>query len=179
MLRIRLGFALAGALFATSAVAQLPTATIVEPGQLAPRDVDFLRKADAANVAQLTLGNAAATKAVNPGVHSLANKVVASYKKAITAMNMLAGAKHVDLTNKPTAAQHDEIRDLVDHRGADADKLYVEDVAHDSNDLIAFYEDMRDNAVDGDIRAYATQMLPEVTAHRRYARDMLAANNTQ
>jgi putative membrane protein len=177
MMRIRLGFALAGTLFATCAVAQLPTATIVAPGQLAQRDVDFLRKADAANVAQLTLGNAAATKAVNPGVHSLANKVVASYKKAITAMNMLAGAKHVDLANKPTPAQHDEIRDLVDHRGADADHLYVVDVARDSEDLMAFYTDMRDNAEDGDVRAYAAEMLPEMKAHRRYASDMLAANS--
>ena len=56
-------------------------------------------------------------------------------------------------------------------------KLYVKDVARDSDDLIAFYQDMRDNAEDGDIRAYATEMLPEVTAHRRYAHDMLAAND--
>ena len=177
MIKLPVALAVAGALFATCAVAQLPRDADVPPGQLATRDLAYLQDADAANVAQLTLGNAAATIAVDPGVHSLANSVVSSYKKAIQGMNLLAGAKHVDMANKPTPVQQTEIDDLVAHHGAEADSMYVHDVARDSDDLISFYLDMRENAIDPDIRAYADTMLPAVRENRRSATDMLKAKN--
>lgn len=155
------------------AMAQLPQAEEVPAGSLAMADSDFLQAADAANVDQLLLGNRATGRTKSPGVRSLAENVLASHKKADSALRLLAGVKHVDLDHRTTPRAEQEADQII-RRDVDADRIYVEGVIRDDDDLIAMYQNARDNSRDADIRAYADTMLPALYDLRRQASDLMA-----
>ena len=163
---------LAGALLGGSAAAQLPQAYEVPPGQLAPDDVHFLRAADAANMDQLMLGNRAASRARHPGVHSLADNVVASHREADDALRLLASRKNVDLEHRNSEHGQREADELLDRNTA-LDDEYVHDVVRDYDAIIAMYEDARANSEDADIRRYADIMLEKLHDNLRQATDLL------
>ena len=161
------------ALAALPVAAQLPKAYEVPPGAMAPADVDFMRTADAANIDQITLGRRASSRAKHPGVRSLADNVATSHGKADDALRLLAGVKHVDLPHHPTERGQAEADELV-RRDVPAERMYVEGVVRDGDDLIALYENASANSQDPDIRKFADTMLPALRDNKRQATDLMA-----
>jgi putative membrane protein len=161
------------ALAALPVAAQLPKATEVPPGAMVPSDVDFMRTADAANIDQIMLGRRASSRAKIPGVQSLADNVANSHGKADAALRLLAGVKHVDLQHRPTERGQAEADQLV-RRDVPAERMYVEDVVRDCDDLIALFENASANSEDPDIRKFANTMLPALRDHQRQATDLMA-----
>lgn len=161
---------------ATAAFAQLPRADEVPADEMASGDIDFMTTADEANMDQLMLANRASSRALQPGTRSLAENVTHSYRKADSALRLLAGAKHVDLAHRPSEKGQAEADDLLDRRSA-LDHDYVVDVARDGDDIIGMYEDARDNSDDPDVRAFADTMLGALYDLQRQAEDMLARND--
>jgi putative membrane protein len=158
------------ALVASPADAQLPQATEVAPGHLPRADVDFLLDANTSNIAQIAMGHAADSNATNPGVHSLADRIVSSHTKADQALQLLAAQKHIDLPRRTDVDDHDEIADLHEHRRAgDFDTQYVKNVIDDHDRMIDRYEAARNESVDPDIRRYADIMLPALRDDRAQA----------
>lgn len=183
MIRHRiLSLALAGAcvpMFVASgaAMAQLPKATEVPAGALAQSDSDFLQQANRGNVAQIMLARTAMKmKRVDSGVSALAESIVSSHTKAQSALKLLAGVKKVDLPGAPNASQKAEIDDLTltGNKGADGNRLFVEDVVRDNDQLIALYEDAMNDSQDPDIRKHASIMLPALRENRLRAQDLLS-----
>ena len=168
-----LPFAIASAftMLAVSPVeAQLPTAVEVAPGHLPRADVDFLLNANSANITQIAMGHAADGQGANPGIHSLANKIVSSHTKADQALRLLAERKHVDLPARTDIDDHHELADLHARRpGGDFDAQYVRNVIDDHDRMIEMYEEARNGSVDPDIRQYADIMLPALRENREQA----------
>ena len=160
------------ALAALPVAAQLPKATEVAPGAMAPADVDFMRTADSANIDQIMLGRRASSRAKIPGVRSLADNVAQSHAKADDALRLLAGVKHVDLQHRPTERGQAEADQLV-RKDVPAERMYVEDVVRDCDDLIALFENASANSQDPDIRKFADTMLPALRDHQRQATDLM------
>ena len=160
--------------FAGIASAQLPQATEVAPGHLPRADVDFILNANSTNITQIAMGHAAADKAANPGVHSLADRIAASHVKADQALQLLAAQKHVDLPNRTDIDDHAELADLhARNRGGDFDAQYIQNVIDDHNRMIEMYEAARNESVDPDIRRYADIMLPALRENRDQAMAMV------
>ncbi|HEV7490085.1 MAG TPA: DUF4142 domain-containing protein [Rhodanobacteraceae bacterium] len=158
------------ALIAAPADAQLPQAVEVAPGHLPRADVDFLLDANTSNITQIAMGHAADSGAANPGVHSLADRIVSSHTKADQALQLLAAQKHVDLPRRTDMDDHNEIADLhAHHRGGDFDAQYVRNVIDDHDRMINMYEAARNESVDPDIREYADIMLPALRDDRAQA----------
>ena len=86
---------------------------------------------------------------------------------------MLATAKNVELDHRMSPRAQSEADDLL-RRDVDVDRMYVEDLARDSADMIALYEAARDTSRDPDIRQYAETMLPALRSNQRQAEDRLA-----
>ncbi len=164
-----LGFAFAGI-----TQAQLNGNTELPRGALASQDIDFLQTADAANMDQLMLGKRAASRSRDPSVHSLADSLVLSYGKADNELRLLAGAKHVDLTHRPTRKGQDEADDLLKSHDVSLGRAYLVDVDRNTDDLIAMYENARAHSEDGDIRAFADEMLVALQGHKRQVSDLIA-----
>jgi len=158
--------------FAASGVqAQMRDAIEVPPGELAPADVDFLQGADSANMDQLMLANRAASRTKRPGVHSLADNAHRAYSKADSALRLLAAKKSVDLDHHVTDRGQQDADAMLDERG-ELDRLYVENMMRDTDDIIGMYEDARDNSPDPDIRSYADTMLGALHDLDRQANDL-------
>ena len=155
-----------------SAMAQNREAVEVPPGALDRADVEFLQTADTANIDQLTFGKRVIGRK-RTGVRSLAENVVSSHQKADDALRLLAAAKHVELDHRMSARASNEADDLI-RKDVNADRMYIEDVVRDGNDLIALYQRARENSEDPDIRAFADQMLPALESNTRQAGDLLS-----
>jgi len=169
-------WSLALAIFvATGAAAQLPTATEVPRGELAIDDVAFIKDANTSNITQMMLGRTAASKGTNPGIHSLADRIVASHHKADDALKLLASRKNVDIARWPTESDQAEVNDLTArNRGGDFDAQYVQDVVDDHDRMISMYEAARDQSPDPDVRQYADIMLPALRENRDQALNLIA-----
>ncbi|HVT31170.1 MAG TPA: DUF4142 domain-containing protein [Rhodanobacteraceae bacterium] len=158
------------ALVASPVEAQLPQATEVAPGHLPAADVDFILNANSANITQIAMAHAAEGQATNPGIHSLATRIVSSHMKADQALQLLAAQKHVDLPRRTDVDDEDELADLHDRkRGGDFDAQYVQNVIDDHDRMIDMYEAARNGSVDPDIRRYADIMLPALRENREQA----------
>lgn len=168
--------ALALSLCALPAMAQLPKATEVPAGSLAQSDVDFLRTADASNMDQLTLARRAESRAKIPGVRSLAQNVELSHKKADSALRLLAAAKHVELSHDTTSRGQGEA-DTEVRQDVPAERMFVEGVVRDGNDLIGLYQRVGLNSQDPDIRQFAQTMLPALQDNTRQAEDLMKRRN--
>ncbi len=175
-MRIYVLGALVFALAALPVAAQLPKATEVPAGAMAQSDVDFLRTADAANIDQLMLAKRAGANSKIPGVRSLAENVQKSHTKADDALRLLAGVKHVDLSHRSTERGAAEADDQV-RKDVPKERLYVEGVVRDGNDLIAMYENAVTNSTDPDVRTFAKTMLPALQDNTRQASDLLKRRN--
>ena|GEM_PF-1402093 len=163
-------FAAAFAVIAEPAIAQYPTAVEVAPGHLPAADVDFLLGANTSNITQIAMGHAAESKAANPGIHSLATRIVSSHTKADQALQLLASQKHVDLPRRTDIDDHSELADLhARARGGDFDAQYVQNVIDDHDRMIAMYEAAANESVDPDIRQYADTMLSALRENRDQA----------
>ena len=166
-------FALA-LLVAGSASAQMPKATEVAPGNLPTADVNFILNANSANITQIAMGHAAESKGANPGIASLAGRVVSSHNKAEQALRLLASQKNVSLPSGTDIDDHGELADLHSrNRGGDFDAQYVRNVIADSDRMIVLYEAARSESVDPDIRQYADTMLPALKENRDQAQAMI------
>ena len=164
--------AVALSIVSMSAMAQMREAVEVPPGALDTADVDFLRTADTANIDQVTFGKRVIGRK-RTGVRSLAENVVSSHQKADDALRLLAAAKHVELDHRMSARARDEADELI-RKDVNADRMYIEDVVRDGNDLIALYQRARENSNDPDIRTFADRMLPALEGNTRQASDLLS-----
>lgn len=168
-----LPFAIATAfatLIAEPVAAQLPQAVEVEPGHLPRADVDFILDANTSNITQIAMGHAADSQAANPGIHSLADRIVSSHTKADQALQLLASQKRIDLPRQTAIDDHNELADLHARRpGGDFDAQYVRNVIDDHDRMIEMYEAARSGSVDPDIRRYADIMLPALRENRDQA----------
>lgn len=161
-------------LVAGTAAAQLPSAIEVPPGELPGADVEFILDANSANITQIAMGHAADSNGANPGVHSLANKIVSSHVKADEALQLIASRKHVDLPRRTDVDDHGELADLHSRRpGGDFDSQYVANVIEDHDRMIAMYEEARAESTDPDIRWYADTMLPALRENRDQAQALI------
>jgi putative membrane protein len=116
------------------------------------------------------MGHAADDQGAKPGIHSLANKIVASHTKADQALRLLAAQKHVDLPARTDIDDHDELAALHARKpGGEFDAQYVRNVIDDHDRMIEMYEAARNESVDPDIRRYADIMLPALRENREQA----------
>ncbi len=160
------------ALLAVPAMAQLPRASEVPAGALAPADAEFLHTVDTSNIDQITLGKRAASNTRHASVRSLADNVARTHNKADSAVRVLAGVKNVSLEHHMTPRAQSEAATLVTDDPA-ADRLYVMGVARDSRDLIALYESTLATSQDADIRKFADTMLPAIRDYQRQADELI------
>ena len=155
--------------------AQMPQSTEVAPGHLPRADVDFILGANSSNITQIAMAHAADDQGANPGIHSLANRIVASHTKADQALKLLAAQKNVGLPGGTDIDDHSELADLhARHKGGDFDAQYVRDVIDDHDRMIAMYQSAATESVDPDIRRYADTMLPALRENRDQAVAMVA-----
>ncbi len=137
------------------------------------RDAEFLVMAATHLMQDAEMSQFAQRKATSPDVKYLAQLVLGEHATTQKALQTLAAQKNIVLPASLGADQAKRLGELSALNGPAFDRKYAE-LLEDSHQASAKeFDDMSEDAYDGDIRAFAAKYLPTLEAHRDAA-DKLA-----
>jgi putative membrane protein len=128
-------------------------------------DQEFLTKAAEGGIAEVNLGQLAASKATSDDVKTFGNQMVSDHGKANDELKNLAQQKNVVLPTGPGKEGEDANGKLSGKSGKDFDKAYMDDMVKDHEKDIKEFEKASKNAKDPDVKTWATNTLPTLKHH--------------
>ncbi len=132
-------------------------------------DKDFLNKAAQGNMAEVKMGQLAATHAQSAAVKSFGERMVKDHTKAVDELKALATKKSVTIPTDISADQQKKYDDLAKLSGADFDKAYMDEMIKDHDQDVSEFQDAAKSAKDKDIRNLAAKLLPTLKSHQKMA----------
>lgn len=108
-------------------------------------------------------------KATSPEVRYLAQMIVGQHAPVQAALKQLAAQKSIVLPTGLGADQAKTIGELTALNGPAFDRKYVELLEKSHQASIDDFDDMSDDAYDGDIRTFAATHLPTLKSHQEAA----------
>jgi putative membrane protein len=170
---------ISAAMACTSVVAQ----TTSGAGSQIPSEPDhsqidrtFASQASAANLAEIQLGNLAASQGGSAAVRAFGNTMVADHTAANTLLNDLLNGKHVGTAAEPSEPQQKVIASLQTMSGASFDQRYARQAVKDHEDAIRLFTGEAAQGTDPDMRAFAAKMLPTLKQHLAMAKSLPAGD---
>ncbi|AII51782.1 DUF4142 domain-containing protein [Hymenobacter sp. APR13] len=130
------------------------------------RDALFLVTAASRSMLDMEISQIAQRKAASPDVKYLAQMIVGQHGTMQAALNQLANQKSIVLPKGLGADQAKTVGELTALNGAAFDRKYVEVLEDVHKASIDDFDDMSEDAYDGDIRTFATTYLPTLKTHR-------------
>ena len=128
-------------------------------------DANFLVDAAEINLEDVQLGNLAQNRGTTARVKELGKTIETDHTKAMDDLKALAAKKQITI---PTTLTDDGIKEnkkLMDTKGSDFDKDYVDKMVSGHKDAISKFEKASTDANDPDIRSWAASMLPGLRQH--------------
>lgn len=139
--------------------------------QINQQDHEFLVKAAGSSLYEVEAGKMAIGMAESSELRSFGSMLVKDHEAANQKLKELARRKSMAI---PTAVPKDK-QDKLDHLVASKnfDREFVKEVGlQDHTADIALFEKFSQQAEDSDIRAFATETLPTLKAHRSHAQGL-------
>jgi len=128
-------------------------------------DTHFAIKAAQGGMAEVKLGQLAATKASNPDVKAFGQKMVDDHTKANDQLKSIAQDEGMTLpgdVNQKQQATYDKLSKL---SGADFDKQYVKSMVTDHEEDVKEFRKEANSGKDEKIKSFASQTLPTLQEH--------------
>jgi putative membrane protein len=139
---------------------------------IAPADQAFVKEAAIGGMAEVDLGQLAASKAESPDVKQFGQRMVDDHGKANTELKSWASQKNVTLPTELDARHKAEHARLEKLSGAAFDRAYMQAMVADHNkDVAAFMRESK-AAKDPDLKAWAAKTLPTLQEHQKMAKDI-------
>ena len=160
---------------AAAAAAGAPAAPASPASKLDRSDRNALIEMAQANMAEISTGKLALTKAVNPEIKAYAQRMVDEHSKALAEVQALAQAKGVELPKELTVKHKAKGAMLEALKGDIFDRTYIKQSGR--RDHRVTHEQLRDNMnkiKDPDIKALAMKMRPIVEQHLLAADELIA-----
>lgn len=134
-------------------------------------DTDFMTKAAQGGLAEVNMGNMAASKATNADVKAFGNRMVTDHSKANDELKQLAATKGVTLAADVNDEQKKAMDSMSSKNGKDFDKAYMDDMVKDHETDVKEFEKASKSAKDADLKAWAAKTLPTLQEHLKMAKD--------
>jgi len=147
------------------------TGTTGATSSMDPADTDFMTKAAQGGLAEVNMGNMAASKATNADVKAFGNRMVTDHSKANDELKQLAATKGVVLPGDVNDEQKKAMDSMSSKNGKDFDKAYMDDMVKDHETDVKEFEKASKSAKDADLKAWATKTLPTLQEHLKMAKD--------
>jgi putative membrane protein len=136
------------------------------PGDTIPQgDRMFVSQAGAANLAEIALGNLAASQGQSDAVKTFGNRMVTDHTAANTALDHIANPLGLALAGRPTKRQQKTIDSLKSMSGASFDQHYARVAVNDHEDAIRLFTQEASFGADPDLRTFAANTLPTLKQH--------------
>jgi len=134
------------------------------------KDAAFLVKAAEINLEEIELGELAQQKGSTADVKALGKMMVDEHTSAQNELKELAASKSITIPVVLTENGKDAYDDLNEENvGKDFDKEYCGMMVKGHKSAIREFENASSNAEDGDIRNWASSMLPGLRTHLEHA----------
>lgn len=138
---------------AASATAQADTAS-------------FPVKAASGSMMEITAGNVAQQKGVNPEVKKFGQQMVTDHGKASTELQNIAASKNIVLPTSPLPKHQRQIEVISELDGAEFDRSYMTAMVKAHQEDVALFESFaNDTGADADLKAFAEKTLPTLRMH--------------
>lgn len=133
------------------------------------RDAEFMVTAASGSMLDLELSAIAQRKATLPEVKYLAQMVAGEHGTMQADLKALATRKSIVLPANLGGSQAKRVGELTALNGAGFDRKYIDLLEENHKNSISEFDDMSDDAYDGDIRAFAAKYLPVLKKQREAA----------
>ncbi len=133
-------------------------------------DHNFLVEVASAGMMEIGLGKFAAKNAGSAAVKQFGELMVKDHTLSDSLLNDIARVKNIAIPNVPGDKHQKHIDELIKKKGADFDKDYMSMMVDDHEETIKKFEDAEKNAIDEDIKAFATKTLPLLRKHLETAK---------
>ncbi len=128
-------------------------------------DKEFMNKAAQGGMAEVKLGELAASKAQSPEVKAFGQRMVVDHGKANADLKTLAAEKNVTLPADVSSEQKEMYDKLSKLSSAAFDKEYVKGMVEDHEKDVAEFKKESTGAEDSGVKAFAAKTLPTLESH--------------
>ena len=163
---VLVSMALASALFAASVYSQN------DRSKLTAADVDFMKKAGQANLAEVETGKLAQDKATRPDIKQFGQKMEKDHGKTLQELLALAKSKGVNLPDALDEAHQAQVKQLSAATGKDFDKAYVAHAGVADHKVAKQLFEKGAKSKDPEISAFAKKVLPDIEHHLGVAQQL-------
>ena len=136
------------------------------------RDAEFMVNTAVASKLAVQLSQLAQQKAALPAVRALAGTLQKDHTNLDQALQTLAQQKSIVLPTGLGADQQKRYREFGTYTGGSFDREYISQLTDSYKQLVDAFDDMREEAYDGDIRGFAANYLPTVQQHLDQLKDL-------
>lgn len=128
-------------------------------------DSDFAVNVADRNMLEIELGKISLTNSTNQEVKDFGQTMINDYTKVNNELKALAKQKDIILPASPGHRNVKRIDDLMDRRGDDFDKHYLNLMISSHRNTINLFESASNNATDAEIKTFAQNTLPILKKH--------------
>jgi putative membrane protein len=139
---------------------------------LTAADTKFVREAADGGMAEVELGQLAASKASSDDVKKFGQRMVDDHGKANDQLKQLASQKNIDLPQEPSAKHKATKARLEKLSGSEFDQAYMADMLKDHKKDVADFARESKTAHDPDVKNFAAQTLPTLEDHLKQAQSI-------
>ncbi|MBW3130689.1 MULTISPECIES: DUF4142 domain-containing protein [Hymenobacter] len=124
------------------------------------QDAEFMVNAAADGILNQQLATVALQRAATPSVRNLAQTLLNQYIKMTGELKTLAGRKGITLPEALGSERKEQYDNISALTGTAFDKKYSAAIVDGQKKAVDSYEDLSEDAYDGDIRGFAAKYLP-------------------
>ena len=134
------------------------------------KDAEFLVEAADINLMEIHMGKMAAEKATLPEVKDYAKKMETDHQKSLDDLTALASSKNITIPGTPSEETMKMHEKFADKSGYDFDRAFMNEMVDGHEKAVNKFEKAADNCEDTDIKAWASNSLPDLRAHLESAK---------
>ena len=138
---------------------------------LSDADKEFVMKAAFGGMAEVKMGELAASNSSNLAVKTFAQRMVLDHSQANDALAQLATAKGLALPSKLDGEHQKKYDEIAKKNGSAFDKAYMDDMVKDHEMDVAEFRKESTAAQDPDLKAWVTKTLPTLEDHLKMAKE--------
>jgi putative membrane protein len=151
-----------------------PAGGQTSPNSLSSKDRTFVMQAGQLSMMEVELGRLAVQRGSSPGVKQYGQEMVEDHTRANQELMQLAMQKKVELPTEMSTQNTALIDRLSGLSGKSFDTAYKQAMIDSHNQAIALFQAQSQQGQDPQLKAWATQKLPNLQAHLKMVNQMLA-----
>ncbi|MEG4483526.1 DUF4142 domain-containing protein [Microcoleus sp. D2_18a_B4] len=151
-----------------------PTGGETSPNSLSSRDRTFVMQAGQLSMMEVELGRLAVQRGSSAGVKQYGQEMVEEHTQANKELMQLVMQKQVELPTEMSTQNTALMERLSGLSGTSFDTAYKQAMIESHNQAIALFQAQSQQGQDPDLKAWATQKLPNLQAHLQMVNQMLA-----